>query len=87
VGDPGRTGPNEARRQRDLELGIEPERTDTVKASLVVKLTEQEAQIALQRALATGYKRDNPNWAWTNHERGDAIRHWVAGLIEEDLKT
>lgn len=82
-----RTGPNDARRQSDLDLGFKTERDDRFRVHLVVILTEAEAQQAIGRGLELGYKRENPNWSWTEHEKRDAIQTWVAQLIKEDLKA
>lgn len=83
----GRTGPNDPRRQTDLSLGFEVERDDRVRVGVIVVLSEQEVQLAVQRGLEHGYKRENPNGSWTAHERQGAIRQWLQHLIEEDLKA
>lgn len=86
MGDPGRTGPHDPRRQSDLDLGFETEREARLSTPVAIKLTDYETGIVIARALDRGFKRENPNGRWTDHEKRGAVRLWLAYLIEEDLK-
>jgi hypothetical protein len=83
--DPGRTGPHDPRRQSDLALGPEPVDDKRLRTQLCVILDTDEAMHAIGRAMETGWKREAPNDRWTDHEKREAVRHYVADLIKRDM--
>lgn len=84
--DSGRTGPNDDRRQSDLAFGFDVEKDDRFRMGCVIVLSHREAETAIQHALATGFKRANPNWPnWSDRDRKEAVQYWLMNLMTENL--
>lgn len=56
-----------------------------MRISILITLNDNEVERAITRAVARGFRREDPRRAWSNNERKQAVRFLAMRLIETDI--